>query len=113
MVHVVWPTRTSTMSPGRTSFAGLMRTPFRSTRPPVTASVGAPRVLKNRAAQSHLSIRTSSMSREANQAADSCSVGGILMRLVGIVAGLLLLAGGANAGVIVGVNDDAGRSLGQ
>src|SRR5262245_65443285 len=30
--------------------------PFRRTRPPVTASVAAPRVLKNRAAQSHWSI---------------------------------------------------------
>jgi FG-GAP repeat protein len=36
-----------------------------------------------------------------------------LVRLVGIVSGLLLLAGGANAGVIVGVNDDAGRSVAQ
>ena len=35
------------------------------------------------------------------------------MRLVGIVAGLLLLAGAANAGVIVGVNDDAGRNSAQ
>ena len=53
-------TCTSTVSPGRTSFAGFTRAPFRCTRPPSTASVARPRVLKKRAAQSHLSIRTAS-----------------------------------------------------
>jgi hypothetical protein len=38
---------------------------------------------------------------------------GTLVHLTAVVAGLLLLAGGANAGVIVGVNDDAGRSVAQ
>jgi hypothetical protein len=34
-------------------------------------------------------------------------------RLIGVLAGLLLLAGGARAAVIVGVNDDAGRNVAQ
>jgi hypothetical protein len=36
-----------------------------------------------------------------------------LARLIGVLAGLLLLAGGARAAVIVGVNDDAGRNVAQ
>src|SRR5881394_1296926 len=51
----------SIVSPARISLDGLTRTSFRCTRPPRTASVAAPRVLKKRAAQSHLSIRTSFM----------------------------------------------------
>src|SRR5437867_13003653 len=44
----------------RTSLAGLTRSPPTWTCPPSTASVAALRVLKKRAAQSHLSIRTCS-----------------------------------------------------
>ncbi len=55
------PRLTSTVSPGRTSFAGFTRAPPTWTWPPSTASVAAPRVLKKRAAHSHLSIRTASM----------------------------------------------------
>jgi hypothetical protein len=40
----------------------LARAPFTSTFPPATASLASDRVLKNRAAQSHLSMRTRSSS---------------------------------------------------
>src|SRR5690242_13649429 len=50
------PTFTSTVSSTRTSFDGFAPWPLICTRPPTTASVAALRVLKNRAAQSHLSI---------------------------------------------------------
>jgi FG-GAP-like repeat len=36
-----------------------------------------------------------------------------LVRLIGVAAALLLLAGAAKANVVVGVNDDAGRNAGQ
>src|SRR5713101_180051 len=49
------------MSPARTSFAGFTRTPFTWTRPPSTAAAAALRVLKNRAAHSHLSTLACSM----------------------------------------------------
>ena len=60
-VHRISPMRISTMSSARTSFAGFTRSPFSRTRPPRTASVAVVRVLKNRAAQSHLSMRMSSI----------------------------------------------------
>ena len=44
--------------PPCTSFAGFTRAPFRCTWPPSTDSVASARVLKKRAAQSHLSRRT-------------------------------------------------------
>src|SRR5881296_1784815 len=44
-------------SPTRICFAGLARSPFTSTCPPSTSDVANERVLKNRAAQSHLSSR--------------------------------------------------------
>jgi len=57
------PIVSSIESPARTALAGFTRSPFTCTRPPCTASVAAPRVLKRRAAQSHLSIRTRSTRR--------------------------------------------------
>ena len=48
-------------SPIRKTFAGLTRTLFSLTLPPATACAAAERVLKKRAAQSHLSILTSSL----------------------------------------------------
>ena len=57
-VNLTVPAWTSTRSVGLISFDGFTRAPFTCTRPPSTASVAAPRVLKNLAAQSHLSIRT-------------------------------------------------------
>ena len=35
------------------------------------------------------------------------------MRLIGVLAAVLVLAGAARAGMIVGVNDDAGKNAGQ
>src|SRR5581483_10201411 len=55
-----WPRLISRRSPSFTSRAGFARSPFASTCPPATASVAAPRVLKNRADHSHLSILTRS-----------------------------------------------------
>jgi hypothetical protein len=52
------PIVTSIVSPARTTFDGFTRSPLTCTRPPSTAAVPAPRVLKKRAAHSHLSIRT-------------------------------------------------------
>ena len=43
-----------------TVFAGLTRTPLRCALPPSTASAASERVLKKRAAHSHLSIRSRS-----------------------------------------------------
>ena len=54
---VSWPTVTLIVSPSRTSRAGFTRVPSTWTRPPWTASVASERVLKKRAAQSHLSMR--------------------------------------------------------
>src|SRR3954463_14496414 len=71
-VHRRSPIVTSTVSSGRTSFAGFTRTPFTCTWPPATASVASPRVLKNRAAQSHLSTRTRSTSA-CSQTLGGCS----------------------------------------
>src|SRR4051794_15864647 len=45
-------------SPGLRSFAGFVRSPFSFTLPPSIACCAAERVLKKRAAQSHLSILT-------------------------------------------------------
>src|SRR6267143_362249 len=59
--HCTVPTRTSSASPTRTSFEGFTRAPFSCTWPPTTASVARLRVLKKRAAHSHLSIRTCSI----------------------------------------------------
>src|ERR1044071_5489279 len=50
------------LSPRFSAFAGLARSPFTSTLPPPISSVASERVLKNRAAQSHLSSRTPSLS---------------------------------------------------
>jgi len=55
-----WPRLISSRSPTLTSRAGLTRSSFTCTCPPTTAPVAAPRVLKNRAAHSHLSILTRS-----------------------------------------------------
>src|SRR5207237_1374535 len=55
IVHSAVPIRICSTSPACTSFAGLMRTPFRWTWPPSTAAVASARVLKKRAAHSHLS----------------------------------------------------------
>jgi len=44
-------------SPGLTAFAGFARSPFTDTCPATIASTARARVLKKRAAQSHLSIR--------------------------------------------------------
>src|SRR5262245_19034956 len=55
---VVSPIVTATVSPTRTSRAGLTRIPSTWTRPPCTAAVASERVLKKRDAQSHLSMRT-------------------------------------------------------
>src|SRR5688572_15583775 len=44
-------------SPTRICFAGLARSPFNSTCPPSTSDDASERVLKNRAAQRHLSNR--------------------------------------------------------
>src|SRR5712691_1621289 len=49
--------RMRSSSPTRICFAGLARSPFTSTCPPSTSAVARERVLKNRAAQSHLSSR--------------------------------------------------------
>ena len=49
---------TLSVSPSRTSRDAFARTPLHSTRPPSHASLAKDLVLKNRAAQSHLSIRT-------------------------------------------------------
>jgi len=43
------------LSPISISLAGFVRAPFRCTLPPDTASMAKERVLKKRAAQSHLS----------------------------------------------------------
>ena len=59
-VHGISATVSSTTSPTATSFDGFARTSLTCTRPPLTASVAALRVLKNLAAHSHLSIRTRS-----------------------------------------------------
>ncbi len=45
-------------SPLLISLAGFVRAPFRCTLPPETASMAKDRVLKKRAAQSHLSSLT-------------------------------------------------------
>jgi len=47
--------RMLTLSPTFSSLAGLERSPFTDTRPPSTASTARVRVLKKRAAHSHLS----------------------------------------------------------
>src|SRR3990172_5036429 len=44
-------------SPGRITFDAFARSPFTFTFPPVTACAATARVLKNRAAHSHLSMR--------------------------------------------------------
>src|SRR5437763_8256648 len=49
--------RMRSSSPTRICFAGLARSPFTSTCPPSTSDVARERVLKNRAAHSHLSSR--------------------------------------------------------
>src|SRR3954453_14657194 len=51
------PRLISTRSPGFSSRLGLTATPFTCTRPPLTASAASARVLRSRAAQSHLSTR--------------------------------------------------------
>src|SRR3954466_4717652 len=62
-VRGTWPTRTSIVSPRETSRAGLIRSPPTLTWPARTRSVAALRVFANRAAHSHLSIRTPSIGR--------------------------------------------------
>ena len=47
------------MSPGRTVLDGLAASPLTCTLPPLQAVAASVRLLKKRAAQSHLSIRTS------------------------------------------------------
>src|SRR3569832_183896 len=59
--HSAEPLSISSKSPDLTLRAGLMRSPFKRTLPPSTASVANVRVLKNRATQSHLSMRTLSL----------------------------------------------------
>src|SRR5262245_12819690 len=49
------------LSPRRIILLGLVRVPLTSILPPVTASAARERVLKKRAAQSHLSIRVGSL----------------------------------------------------
>src|SRR5258706_13812833 len=51
------PTRPTTMSPAFNSCAGFVLSPLSCTRPPATACCARLRVLKKRAAQSHLSKR--------------------------------------------------------
>src|SRR4029453_7514930 len=46
-------------SPGRTTFEGLAASPLTSTLPPLQAHAASVRLLKKRAAHSHLSMRTS------------------------------------------------------
>ena len=67
-VQRISPRRISSVSPTRTSFAGFTRSPPTWTCPPATASVAALRVLKNRAAQSHRSIRTRSIRSSSQRA---------------------------------------------
>src|SRR3989338_4035283 len=54
--------RMSSMSPGATALAGLMRASLSSTLPHSIAAVASERVLKKRAAHSHLSMRNLSLS---------------------------------------------------
>lgn len=75
------PILTSTTSPARTAFDGFTRSPLTWTRPPRTASVAALRVLKKRAAQSHLSIRTSFTSTMLTVRGSTRSTHGCSMRL--------------------------------
>ena len=49
------------LSPSRMILLGFARAPLTSIFPPVTASPARERVLKKRAAQSHLSIRVGSL----------------------------------------------------
>ena len=37
----------------------------------------------------------------------------MVVRLIGVMAAMLVLAAAARAGMIVGVNDDAGKNTGQ
>ncbi len=50
---------TRSMSPGRTVLEGLAASPLTWTLPPLQAVAASVRLLKKRAAHSHLSIRTS------------------------------------------------------
>src|SRR5258706_13509124 len=58
MLHSNSPTRIVSASPTFTSFDGLIRSSCNLTLPATTAACASARVLQNRAAHSHLSMRT-------------------------------------------------------
>ena len=79
------------LDPALTLFPGLVRCPLRCTFPPLIASPASWRVLKKRAAQSHLSRRMVAadcgLSVTSRQATEVVGSGGLslLLRYIGFV----------------------------